>query len=126
METNPGPPIDPLKIIKVPYSQDIVLLFSSSAGTWCMAMSLTSLIHNPRNGVTSSTGSVNTMNTGNELYTALSRLSRQSYLLLTELPEMITMFNSIYHPQYSPSYTGNICGSCIMEDFYYLPSSINP
>ena len=82
-------------------------------------MSPTSLIHNHRNGITSSTDLVNIMNTGNELYTALSRLSRQSYLLLTEVPEMITMFNSNYHPQYSISYTGNIRGSCAMEDFDY-------
>ena len=82
-------------------------------------MSFTSLIHNHRNGITSSTDLVNIMNTGNELYTALSRLSRQSYLLLTEVPEMITMFNSNYHLQYSPSYTGKICGSCAMEDFDY-------
>ena len=84
-----------------------------------MAMSPTSLIHNHRNGITSSTDFVNIMNTRNELYTALSRLSRQSYLLLTEVPEMITMFNSNYHPQYSPIYTGKICGSCAMEDFDY-------
>ena len=100
VETNPGPPID--------YSQDNVLLFGSNAGTQSVAMSLTSLIHNNRNGITSSTGFVNIMNTGNELYTALSRLSRQSYLLLTEVPEMITMFNSIYHPQYCPSYSGKL------------------
>ena len=84
-----------------------------------LVMSLTSLIHNHRNGITSPTDLVNIMNTGNELYTALSRLSRQSYLLLTEVPEMITMFNSNYHLQYSPSYTGKICGSCAMEDFDY-------
>ena len=119
VETNPGPPIDPLKTIKAPYSQDNVLLFGSNAGTQCVAMSLTSLIHNHRNGITSSTDLVNIMNTGNELYTALSRLSRQSYLLLTEVPEMIIMFNSNYHLQYSPSYTGKICGSCAMEDFHY-------
>ena len=119
VETNPGPPIDPLKTIKAPYSQDNVLLFGSNAGTQCVAMSLTSLIHNHRNGITSSTDLVNIMNTGNELYTALSRLSRQSYLLLTEVPEMIIMFNSNYHLQYSPSYTGKICGSCAMEDFDY-------
>ena len=118
VEINPGPPIDPLKTIKAPYSQDNVLLFGSNAGTQCVAMSFTSLIHNHRNGITSSTDLVNIMNTGNELYTALSRLSRQSYLLLTEVPEMITMFNSNYHLQYSPSYTGKIC-SCAMEDFDY-------
>ena len=119
VETNPGPPIDPLKTIKAPYSQDNVLLFGSNAGTQCVAMSFTSLIHNHKNGITSPTDLVNIMKTGNELYTALSRLSRQSYLLLTEVPEMITMFNSNYHLQYSPSYTGKICGSCAMEDFDY-------
>ncbi|XP_015764283.1 PREDICTED: uncharacterized protein LOC107343234 [Acropora digitifera] len=29
------------------------------------------------------------------------------------------MSNSKYHLQYSPSYTGKICGSCAMEDFDY-------
>ena len=74
VETNPGPPIDPLKTIKAPYSQDNVLLFGSNAGTQCVAMSLTSLIHNHRNGITSSTDLVNIMNTGNELYTAVIQI----------------------------------------------------
>ena len=125
VETNPGAPIDPLRTIKAPYSQKNVLLFGSNAGTQCVAMSLTSLIHNHRNGITSSTDLVNIMNTGNELYTALSRLSRQSYLLLTEVPEMIIMFNSNYHLQYSTSYTGNIRGSCAIEDFDYCMSLEN-
>ena len=35
---------------------------------------------------------VNIMNIGNELYSGLSSLSRQSYLLFTEVPEMIINF----------------------------------
>ena len=57
------------------------------------------------------------MNIGNELYSGLSRLSRQSYLLLTEVPEVISVSNTNYHLQYSPSYTGTIGGSCDVEDF---------
>ena len=117
VETNPGPPINSTKTIQAPYSQDNVLLFGSNAGTQCVAMSLTSLIYNYRNGITSSMDLVNVMNIGNELYSGLSRLSRQSYLLLTEVPEMITVFNTNYHLQYSPSYTGAICSSCDVEDF---------
>ena len=44
---------------------------------------------------------VNIMNIGNELYSGLSSLSRESYLLLTEVPEMLIVFNINYHLQYS-------------------------
>ena len=44
---------------------------------------------------------VNIMNIGNELYSGLSSLSRQSYLLFTEVPEMIIVFNIKYQLQYS-------------------------
>ena len=59
---------------------------------------------------------VNIMKIGNELY---SGLSKQSYLLLTEVPEMIIVFNINYQLQYSPSYTGTIHGTCEVQDFNY-------
>ena len=55
-------------------------------------MSLASLIYNKRNGIVSSVDLVNIMNIGNELHSGLSSLSRQSYLLFTEVPEMIINF----------------------------------
>ena len=120
VETNPGPPIDPTKTIHAPYSQDNVLVFGSNAGTQCVAMALTSLIYNFRNGITSSMDLFNIMNIGNELYSGLSTLSRQSYLLLTEIPEMVTLSSTNYQLQYSPSYTGAICSSYTIEDFQLL------
>ena len=57
------------------------------------------------------------MNIGNELYSGLSSLSRQSYLLWTEVPDIIIVFNTNYQLQYSPSYTGNIHGTCEVQDF---------
>ena len=88
-------------------------------------MSLASLIYNKRNGVVSSVDLVNIMNTGNELYSGLSSLSRQSYLLLTEVPEMIIVFNINYQLQYSPSYTGTINGTCEVQDFNYCVTCAN-
>ena len=88
-------------------------------------MSLVSLIYNKRNGVVSSVDLVNIMNTGNELYSGLSSLSRQSYLLLTEVPEMIIVFNINYQLQYSPSYTGTIHGTCEVQDFNYCVTFAN-
>ncbi|RMX48125.1 hypothetical protein pdam_00002635 [Pocillopora damicornis] len=56
------------------------------------------------------------MNIGNELY---SGLSRQSYLLSTEVPEMIIAFNINYQFQCNPSYTGTIHCTCEVQDFNY-------
>ena len=68
---------------------------------------------------------VNIMNIGNELYSGLSSLSRESYLLLTEVPEMLIVFNINYQLQYSPSYTGTIHGTCEVQDFNYCVSFAN-
>ena len=65
---------------------------------------------------------VNIMKIDNELY---SGLSKQSYLLLTEVPEMIIVFNINYQLQYSPSYTGTIPGTCEVQDFNYCVSFAN-
>ena len=62
------------------------------------------------------------MNIGNELY---SGLSRQSYLLSTEVPEMIIAFNINYQFQCNPSYTGTIHCTCEVQDFNYCMSFAN-
>ena len=51
------------------------------------------------NGIISTMDLVNIMNIGNELYSGLSSLSRQSYLLLIEVSEMIIVFNINYQLQ---------------------------
>ena len=119
IEKNPGPVINSTKTIQAPYSQDNVAMFGLNAGTQCVAMSLASLIYNKRKGIVSLMDLVNIMNIGNELY---SGLSRQSYLLLTEVCEMIMVFNINYQLQCSPSYTGTIHGTCEVQDFNYCIS----
>ena len=100
-------------------------MFGLNAGTQCVAMSLTFLTYNKKDGLVSTMDLVNIVNIGNELYSGLSSLSRQSYLLLSEVPEMIMVFNINYQLQYGPSYTGTIHGTCEVQDFNYCMSFAN-
>ena len=47
------------------------------------------------------------------LYSCLSLLARQSRLMLTELPGMVTVFEQFFQLEYSDSYTCNIHHYCI-------------
>ena len=125
IETNPAPVINSTKTIQAPYSQDNVAMFGLNAGTQCVAMSFASLIYNKRNRIVSSVYLVNIMNIGNELYSGLSSVSWQCYLLLTEVPEMMIVFNINYQLQYSPSYTGAIHSTCKEHEFNYCMSFAN-
>ena len=42
---------------------------------------------------------------GNQIYSRLSLLARQSMLMLTELPGIVTMFERFLQLEYSESYT---------------------
>ena len=46
-------------------------------------------------------------------------------LTVTEVPEMIIVFNVNYQLQYSPSYTATIHGTCEVQDFDYCMSFAN-
>ena len=50
---------------------------------------------------------------GIQLYSGLSLLARQSMLMLTELPGMVTVFEQFFLLEYSDSYTSNIHHYCI-------------
>ena len=45
------------------------------------------------------------MHIGSKLYSSLSQLSRQSFLLLTDLPSMLTVLEEDYQLEYSESYS---------------------
>jgi hypothetical protein len=59
------------------------------------------------------------MNIGNELYSNLSCLARQSFLLFTELLSQLTAFDTDYIFEYSESYSGNVIGDCSIEGYQY-------
>ena len=59
------------------------------------------------------------MTVGNQLYSSLSLLARQSMLLLTELSEMVTVFERFFTLKYSESYTCNMHGDARIEGYHY-------
>ena len=116
IEKNPGPAIyyvDPSKTIRAPYSQGNVHIFGVNAGQQCVAMSLCALIYHNMRGINSSNDLLKTMHIGNELYSSLSQLARQSFLMLTELPTMLTVLDENYQ------HTGNIHGDSAIDGFQY-------
>ena len=60
------------------------------------------------------------MHIGNQLQSSFSQLSRQSFLLLTDLPSMLTVLEEDYQlPEYSESYTGNDHGEPTIKGYQY-------
>ena len=125
IEKNPGPRpmyVDPSKTIAAPYSQGNELVFGQNAGQQCVAMSLCSLIYNNKQGISSGNDLIQIMNIGNQLYSSLSQLARQSYLMQTELPTMLNVLDTDYQLEYSESYTGTVGQETAIEGYQYCTS----
>ena len=92
IEKNPGPSVyvDATKTIHVPYCQGNDVVFGEDARQKCVAMSLCALIYRKIRRITSVDDMIQIMTVRNQLYSSLSLLARQSMLMLTELPEMVT------------------------------------
>ena len=64
-------------------------------------MSLCALIYSKIRRITSVDDMIQIMTVGNQLYSSLSLLARRSMLMLTELPEMATVFERFFQLEYS-------------------------
>jgi hypothetical protein len=122
IETNPGPAIfhiNPSKTVSAPYNQGNQIIFGETAGQQCLAMCLCALIYNKRQEISSPQDLIQVMNIGNELYSKLSLLARQSFLMFSELPSYLTVFDTDYLLTYSESYSGTVVGDCSIEGYQY-------
>ena len=93
------------------YSQGNEALFGENGGKQCVAMSLTAIIYHhieDTNLWTSSTFN-NILTIGNNLYVSI-RCSVQTndYLLLTDVPYIVSIYNKVYTLEYSDSLTGRL------------------
>ena len=79
-----------------------------------------SLIYNNKQGINSADDLVSIMKIGNRLYSSLSQLTRQSFLMQTELPTLLNVTD--YELQYSESYTGTIHQEATVEGYQYCTS----
>ena len=125
VETNPGPTVydivDPTTTVCADFSQGD-RRFGFSAGKQCVVMSLTAVVYNQLQNVsTRNSCSLNTvLASGNSLYIYISNSICKDFLLLTEVPEMISLSNNIYTLQYSDSYSGSIFMTVSSEPYMSL------
>lgn len=77
-------------------AEGYVALFGDNTGRQSVSISLCALLYAEKNSISSSEDSVNIMTLGDDLYSRLSKLSGQAYLMSTELPVMITIFDEGY------------------------------
>ena len=118
IETNPGPfVVDASKTIHAPYSQGNSVVFGPNAGKQCVAMSLIAILFDFMYSIRSSSDLEEILNVGNELYTRLSQSAGQDLLMLTELPEVLCLRDTMYRLKYSDSYFGSVhnCNDCTIE-----------
>ena len=99
-------------------------MFGLNAGRQCITMSLSALIYNHRSSISSSAHLVNIMNIGKELFFVKIVQERlftidRDFLILTDLPSMVTVLKTNYQMEYSPSYIGNIHDVSFTVDFLY-------
>lgn len=109
--------VDPSKTIKAPHSQGDVVS-GQNAGQH-VAMSLCALIYHTMKGIGNPDDLKQIMHIGNQLYSSLSQLSRQSFLLLTDLPSMLTILEEDYQLECGESYTGDVHGEATIEGYQY-------
>ena len=84
-------------------------------------MSLCVLIYSKIRRITSVDDMIQIVIVGNQLYSSLSLLARQSMLMLmlTELPGMVTVFERFFQLEYSESYTCKMRGDARIEGYHY-------
>ena len=79
-----------------------------NAGQRCVEMSLCSLIYNNTQGISSANDLIQVMNIGHQLFSSLLQLARQAYLMQSELPTELKVFDTDYQLEYSESQSGTI------------------
>ena len=121
IEKNPGPPfyVDATKTIHSLYCQGNVTVFGENAGQQCVAMILCALIYSKITDISSVDDMTQIMIVGIQIYSSVSLLARQSMLMLTELPGMVTVFEQFFYLEYSDSYTCNIQGDPRIEGYHH-------
>ena len=90
-------------------------------------MSLTGIVYNQLQTVSTWNSSFlkTILTNGNSLYIYISNSIGKDLLLLTEVPEMISLSHNIYTLQYSESYAGSLFMTVSNEPFLALEDALN-
>ena len=85
-------------------------------------MSLYSMIYKNTQGISSANDLIQIMNIGNQFYSSLSQLTRQAFLMQSELPTALNVFDTDYQLEYSENYSGTVYQETSIEGYQYCTS----
>ena len=131
VEEDPGPTVydvvDPSKTICADFSQSNTRRFRENAGKQCVAMSLTAIIHNQITNINAwdSTFLNVILSTGDSLYTCISNYINKTFLLLTDVPKIVSVSDQMYSLQYSVSFAGDLFMATTNLPYYSLENTLN-
>ena len=119
--------VDPTKTICADFSQGNAKTFRQNAGKQCLAMSLTAIIYDYITNVNAWDSELlnDILRTGNNLYSFISDSVKKSYLLLTDVPEMDSVFDHIYYLQFGDPFSGDIFMATTNLPYYSLENAFN-
>ena len=118
VEENPRPPIFEIinsnNTVYVDFSQGSQSKFGDNAGIQCVAMSLTAIIFKYIKHIYNwnSSDLNNILFHGYFLYGSIKRSVNKDFLLLTDVPSMVSINDKTYALTYSESLTGELSMTC--------------
>ena len=115
VEESPGPTIfdiiDATTTVSADSSQGNEAILGVNAGKQCVAMSRTGMIYHQIQDISLWTNCTlnNILVIGNNVYSSITcSVQTNDYLLLTDVPDMVLIFDKVYSLQYSESFTGSL------------------
>ncbi len=114
VEENPGPTVydsvDPNKTISAGFSQGNIRTFKENAGKQCVAMCFSAVLHSQLKNINEwdSTFLNDILYSGNMLYSHVRNSVNKNFLLLSDIPKIISLCNTVYFVQYSDPFAGNL------------------
>ena len=113
VEKNPGPTnvneiVPSTFTVCADFNQGNASMFGSNTGKQCVAMLIYAILYNEIKSI--NTWDTSIMNriliNGNNLYSVISQHVQKDFLLLTEIPEIMSINSNTFHVKYSESFSG--------------------
>ena len=114
VEENPGPTVydvvDPNKTISADFSQGNIRKFRENAGKQCVEMCFSAVLHSHLKNINEwdSTYLNDILYAGNVLYSHVRNSVNKSFLLLCDIPNTISLYNTVFFVQYGNPFAGNL------------------
>ena len=70
-------------------------------------------------GISSANDLIQIINIGNQFYSTLSQLARQAFVMQSELPTVLCVFDTDYQLEYSENYSGPVHQETVIEEYQY-------